>query len=226
MKPPPAEQAWRDKIGIFSVNVWRIKSFFVTPRDQITWLKLHHRNLWVANRDPSLTDQTCHAHGCQQLESQRHLAICPVIKRDFWDPVLTLMQKLDMHISQQERFLLLGLKTATKIVDEEEAGILFLSWRCLYAEVVASRIDDRDLNLKHAYARLVGLIISRLKASGQKWYRWYSRTRGHQTKTVKQFPQKFRKRKLITTTATASYTINKDLYKEFDRIRRDRRAAP
>ena len=133
------------------------------------------------------------------------------------------MRKLDMHTSQQEQFILLGLKTPTKIVDEEEAGILFLSWRCLYAEVVAARLDDRDLNLKHAYARLIGLIISRLKASGRKWYRWYSRTRGH--KKVKQFPQRYRKRKLITTTATASYAINKELYKEFDRIKRDRRTA-
>ena len=136
------------------------------------------------------------------------------------------MNKLEMQTSSQEHFLLLGLKSHNKIVDEEEAqaGILFLAWRCLYAEVVAARIDDKDLNLKHAYARLVGLTISRLKASGQKWYRWYSRTRGH--KKVKQFPQKLRKRKLINTTATAQYSINKELYKEFDRIKTDRRTQP
>ena len=133
------------------------------------------------------------------------------------------MNKLDMRTSTQEQFILLGLKTHNTIVDEEEAGILFLAWRCLYAEVVTARIEDKDLNLKHAYARLVGLIICRLKASGQKWYRWYSRTRGIRTKKVKQFPKRYRIRKLIKTTATATYTINKELFREFDRIKRDKR---
>ena len=52
-------------------KVWRITCFYCTPRDQIKWLKLHHRNLYVANRDPSIQDQGCKT-GCGQPESMKH----------------------------------------------------------------------------------------------------------------------------------------------------------
>ena len=62
--------------------------------------------------------------------------------------------------------------------DKVAAGVIFLAWRCLYTETVKAQIDDRRLRPKQIYARLVVMIISRLKAEGQKWYRWYSKTRG------------------------------------------------
>ena len=37
-------------------EIWRITSLYCTPRDQITWLKLVHRNLYVANRDNTLLE--------------------------------------------------------------------------------------------------------------------------------------------------------------------------
>ena len=51
--------------------------------------------------------------------------------------------------------------------DKEEAGILFLAWRCLYAEVVSARLENRHLKLQKAYARMIRLIISRLKANNR-----------------------------------------------------------
>ena len=112
--------------------------------------------------------------------------------------------------------------TTGKLADNETAGIIFLAWRCLYAAVTKARVNDKPLNMEAAYARLILLIISRLKAQGQKWYRWYSRTRGISSKKVKAFPKRYRKRKLIQTTADASYTINAALFKEYENVKKDR----
>ena len=73
--------------------------------------------------------------------------------------------------------------------------------------------------MTHTYSRLIRMIISRLKASGLKWYKWYSRTQHVQDKKHKFFPRKHRNRKLIVTTQTADYTITPVLYDEFKRIK-------
>ena len=38
------------------------------------------------------------------------------------------------------KFIVLGVLTRTKVVDRDAAGMLFIAWRCLYAEVVAARL--------------------------------------------------------------------------------------
>ena len=101
----------------------------------------------------------------------------------------------------------------------EEAGVLFLAWRCLYAEVVSARLEGHELRLNKAYARCMHMLVSRLKANGQKWYRWFSKTRGISAAKVKHFPEKYRKRILINTTAYAEYKINEYLLRELDNLR-------
>ena len=39
---------------------------------------------------------------------------------------------------------------------------------------------------------------------------------------MKAFPKRYRKRKLIQTTADASYTINAALFKEYENVKKDR----
>ena len=56
-----------------------------------------------------------------------------------------------------------GERSDGKYIDVEGAGILFLAWRCLYAETVRARANNESLKLKHAYARVVLMSISRLK---------------------------------------------------------------
>ena len=59
-KPPSNTQnKWTlrlDGVSIPWSKVWGIKSFYATPRDQVTWLKLMHRNLYLAphKEDPTL----------------------------------------------------------------------------------------------------------------------------------------------------------------------------
>ena len=51
-KPPlDTQRNWTsrlDQIKIPWTKVWSIKTFYATPRDQVTWLKLMHRNLYLA----------------------------------------------------------------------------------------------------------------------------------------------------------------------------------
>ena len=223
MRPPPSQKAWERRLGrVKWRKVWKIRSFFTTPRDQATWLKLIHRNLYVANKDPSLASSVCSASGCQANESMLHLAVCGVINVEFWDKIAALLDKLGIPRGTGPRFWITGERSDGKYIDVEGAGILFLAWRCLYAETVRARINGEQLKLKHAYARVVLMSISRLKAQGQKWYRWYSRTRGISEHKVKTFPRRYRKRCLMTTTATAEYEISDALLREYDSVKQDR----
>ena len=85
-KPPAAELGWQSRLhSKFNANkLWRMKSFFCTPRDTVTWLKLQHRNLYTASRDPESNGQ-CAAYSA--LENQIHLAACPIINT--WVNIVT-----------------------------------------------------------------------------------------------------------------------------------------
>eukprot|EP00966_Prymnesium_polylepis_P282487 6527273-Prymnesium_polylepis.2 len=92
------------------------------------WLTIQHRNIWVANRDPTANPQ-CNAAGCQRDESMRHLAECRFIVRDFWSPITNLMRKLGLRTGHDIHFRLFGRIAGRSYVDKEEAGVLFLAWR-------------------------------------------------------------------------------------------------
>ena len=99
MKPPNCEAAWEARL--FQTlpwnKIWRIKSFFTSARDALTWLKLMHRNLYVANRDPSIQNKQCKAINCPHDESMMHLAQCTEIRRYFWDRIIDLMKRLNVR---------------------------------------------------------------------------------------------------------------------------------
>jgi hypothetical protein len=78
--------------------VWKIKADYVSPRDQIVWLKIEHRNLWVAASGGMHGSTKCNAAGCNEEEKQEHLVRCPTIRREFWDKVATLMRKLKVVV--------------------------------------------------------------------------------------------------------------------------------
>ena len=129
MVPPAAEAAWEARLAgeIPWKRIWKIKPSCASPRDEVTWLKVQHRNLWVANRDPSLASSKCSADGCSEDESMKHLVSCRHIQNGFWRPVKELMKKLGMRAVEDDAFLLLGRINATKAVDKEEATMLFIA---------------------------------------------------------------------------------------------------
>ena len=57
-----------------------------------------------------------------------------------------------------------------RTIGREEAGVIFMAWRAIYAEVVR----DTKLRLQVAYAVLIRTILSRTTAHGAKWKKWYN----------------------------------------------------
>ena len=62
-----------------------------------------------------------------------------------------------------------------------------------YAETVKARMDDNTLNLKRAIWTWARLVLSRVKAYGNKWYKWYVKQRLWQQKKTKTIPEQYRK---------------------------------
>ena len=68
---------------------------------------------------------------------------------------------------------LFGKVEGDKYAKEDATGILYLAWRSLYAEQVASGIENKDMDLQKAYCRVLIMAITRLKAYGTTWKIWH-----------------------------------------------------
>ena len=100
MDPPPAPEAWAEPERLPHVKlpwnqIWRLRSFFATPRDMITWLKAIHRNLYLNGHDDEDDRcKICTAH----KENILHLVQCKDIQRDFWDPLARVIAAMGLPI--------------------------------------------------------------------------------------------------------------------------------
>ena len=138
-----------------------------------------------------------------------HLAECDKIRRNFWDRIQTDMQDLGMPGPENTRtFLITGLVNE-KAAGQDQAGMLMIAWRCLYAEVVKARLEGGNLNFDNAYRRVIEMTISRLQAHGTKWRRWYMPIR--KTSRAQPFPEKHRTRILMKFEADAKYEVSDKL---------------
>ena len=156
--------------------IWKQRPSFATPRDQIPGLtcKLRHRTctLFTASQDSSCQDPSCRACGSSR-ENQEHLADCPILKIEFWDRIIDFLiasgmdKPLDDHL-----FIITGTISMREVADRHRISFWFIAWRCLYAAVVASRIDKIPLDLEKAYKRALALLYSRSLAVGEKWKTW------------------------------------------------------
>lgn len=220
-EPPTAtEQAWQSRLNwaINFVKVWKMKSFFLTPRDSITWLKIQHRNLFTASRNDQ-TNGVCRACGWTQ-ENQLHLARCRIIKCYFWDKVLQLIEAVGDEIpgtaSEHTEYILLGRVSDTDHTGPTGAGILALAWRALYAETVSAHIDKHNVDSGRALKRLADLLKERLVAYGEKWQSWCN-VHVHTTKQST-IPLKYQERGVISQDIMGHYTINPEIQKWKDAI--------
>ena len=134
-------------------------------------------NTFVVVKSPAARrNPTClQWQSCGQ-ESQSHLGTCDIICEEFWTPLITLMDDLGFPTpveTEHDSFVLLGVYQETgkdpTVVRPEQSGLMFIAWRCLYAEVVRSRIDERPIDLAAAYKRTIQVTITRLKAYEEKW---------------------------------------------------------
>ena len=104
-----------------------------------------------------------------------HLATCHVFRTCFWDPILEVMKRMNLRTpgdhSDTTLFLLLGLYDHAgkwKAVPQESAGILFIAWRCLYAEITQVSKEGKKMNLPRVELRVWKMVHSRLTAFGEK----------------------------------------------------------
>ena len=91
------------------------------------------------------------------------------------------------------------------------AGILAISWRCLYAEITNSRIHNSRIDLKRALTRVFQLTITRLKAHGLKWRRWV--LKNFHTNQPWLIPESKREPGLIKHNFDGCYTIDPKLFR-------------
>ena len=230
-KPPASQEAWKERgIEVSWHKTWRMKPKYVAPRDLTVWLKIQHRNLWVA-KSGGMGDTKCLARGCGDEESQLHLIMCSVIKRDFWKVIIREMNELELlpdraadpgfGLTLQEwgSFLIAG-QIENEPVNKEAAAFLCWAWRQLYAEVVSLRIaDKRDLELGKAVWLTLRMAYSRVKAYGYKWLLWYARQRLWQEGKAKKMPEKHRTMALIEFGEEADYVISEKLIAAKERHR-------
>ena len=221
MKKPACEEVWSAKqSGIKWPATWNIRPEYLTPRDQITWLKLMHRNLWVAGTG-GMDTQECAAAGCRCKESQMHLVECTVYKTEFWSKVGSLMGRLGLDSSTDQLKWIAGIKPNGKPVTKEEASVIFLAWRTLYAETTSAHIEGHSTKTELAFKRLVRILHTRVEAFGAKWRRWYLRQQCGIGKVV---PRDKREKKLMTCASDATYEINNELVKALRETGTNRRA--
>ena len=182
-----------------------MRSFFTTPRDTQTGLKLLHRNLYTAGHDASIPDRACRA--CSEKETQLHLCECDIIYREYWEALIQLA--VDTGMTPPARvtaFIATGALSTTEAIPATHAGIWFLGWRCLYAELVRSRIDNTPPDLERALKRAVGMIIGRLRAYGSRWRLWVET--GRYLTPPRAIPRKHHNKGVLTSDAQGNYTIH------------------
>ena len=92
-------------------------------------------------------------------------------------------------------FLATGALSQDKVIDRDRAGMWFLAWRCLYAEIVRSRVEALALDLDKALKRYVAMIIGRLRAYGAKWRRWVDKSRHQRDQNI--IPRRHQDKKIL-----------------------------
>ena len=154
----------------------RSSSGSATDRQSRCNRKIRHRTLYTANKDRNCPNTKCLACRTSE-ESIKHLAECSEIRYEFWWDILNLMRILKLNYSRTPVFLLLGITEDNKIVCKEGAAIIAIGWRCLYAEITRARIEGTEIKINQALRRTFAMLISRVKAYGEKWKLWYNKQR-------------------------------------------------
>ena len=129
-------------------------------------------------------------------------------------------------------FLVTGQLSDTKTAPREYLGVVFIAFRCLYAEITASRIDQVPLNLSAAYDRTVSMVVSRLNAVGEKWLDWVRR--GERKRHPHVIPVKHCEKCVMSCEPMGDYTVHGALTEALEarrkaarceRVRRETRPA-
>ena len=137
-----------------------------------------------------------------------------VIRFEFWWDIINMMRILKIEYSNTPIFIILGITEMNGIACKEGAAILAIAWRCLYAEITRARIEDTTLDLNKALRRTFALLISRVKAYGEKWKLWYNKQRMQAHARI--IAAKYRQLALIDQDEEGKYTVANALIKAYE----------
>tara|TARA_B110000046_G_scaffold118207_1_gene125009 strand:+ start:2316 stop:6662 length:4347 start_codon:yes stop_codon:yes gene_type:complete len=214
-KPPAAEKSWPRRLNLNPDEIsfkktWKIKSFFVTARDRLQWTKVWHRTLYTVGKDTSAESNSCIA--CNDTENILHLATCHIIRLEFWGIILDLLARLGQKAPEDETaFIILGRIDTDTTIDENLAGIMFLAWRCLYAEITRARIERDNPDMGVALTRTGAMCVTRLMTYGAFWRKWSKQriltNRGHITALS------LRERRVFKMNSIGEYEVHEEIMK-------------
>jgi hypothetical protein len=212
-KPPAAEKTWPPRLNLEPdkipwKKIWKIKSFFVTARDRLQWTKVWHRTLYTVGKDTTAESNLCTA--CNDTENILHLATCNIIRLEFWDIILGVLVRMGLAPPEDDTaFLVLGRINADSVIDTHLAGVMFLAWRCLYAEITRARIDKENPDMGAALERTGAMCITRLMTYGAYWRKWSKQrirtNKGHLTALS------LREQKIFKMNAIGEYEIHEEI---------------
>ena len=152
---------------------------------------------------------------CSQQESQLHLVECDLMFHQYWAPLVRVMRRLGFTVplfrAEINAMLITFRVTDTTVVGREQATIIEIGWRCLYAALVRTRVDGTPLTLKHAVLRCLRMVHSRVTAYGRKWELWMFGQHGRKEEDQKRIPQKYQKRALIKQGPHGDYVVEPEL---------------
>ena len=107
-------------------------------------------------------------------------------------------------------FLATRCYTRSQVAPEEVIGIFSIAWRCLYAEITKSRLENHVFfPPKDAKRRAVCMIHSRLLAYGELCRRFSTERRYTGRKYM--LPKKLSKRTLIKVDRRGNYSIHENI---------------
>ena len=146
-----------------------------------------------------------------------HLTKCQKTRNEYWNKILELLEKLEQDTPEHiPSFLAVGRMDEEEVANEVQAGVMFIAWRCLYAELMSVREEGTLPNLKGAYKRCIRMIISRLTAYGAKWKRWCKINAGTGKKKI--IPERFQDRTILKQQKHGNYEIHQELIKEAKKV--------
>jgi hypothetical protein len=124
--------------------------------------------------------------------------------------MLDLMVPLNMpiphHKEEIEAMLVTYRLARDRVVNKEQASIIDIAWRCLYAEIVRARVDNALVCLQSAKVRGIKMLQSRAEAYGRRWELWVIKQLGR--KKIKTIPRKHQRYTIVKQRAYGSYTVN------------------
>ena len=145
-------------------------------------------------------------------ENILHLCECAIIFEEYWSPLIEMAVQTGMPRPMRTAvFLATGSLSPTKVVSKEYAGIFFLGWRCLYAAVVSSRVDDTTLDLEKALKRCVAMIIGRIRSYETFWKRWVNTSRYQ--REPKMIGQKYREKGVLQQSPSGECAVHDAILK-------------